>query len=116
MVSELVLRLVIVIAVAIVGGIGAFAAWFLLMLALKRISVSLESQPLKIVRRFFRQQYPNESIAWLRLSAAQPERWVVGVFFGSARPPRYKFFAVNRRSEEIVELVDCRQHAPKQWR
>ena len=69
MLSELVLRLVIVIAVAIVG---AFAAWFLLILALKRISVSLESQPLKIIRRFFRQQYSNES--HLRRSDCTPAR------------------------------------------
>ena len=109
MLSELLSKLPLMIVIAVVGGVVAVGVWFVVV-------VAFESRPLKLVRRFSQEQYPQQSIAWLRLSADEPSRWVVGVFYGSTIPPRYKFFAVDRKSERIAELDDFQQYAPKQWR
>lgn len=116
MLSELLSKLPLMIVIAVVGGVVAVGVWFVVVVALNRVGVAFESRPLKLVRRFFQEQYPQQSIAWLRLSADEPSRWVVGVFYGSTIPPRYKFFAVDRKSERIAELDDFQQYAPKQWR
>jgi len=115
-VSELLLILPILIVIAAVAGTAVVALWMLCLFALNRAGIALERHPLKSVRHFVRQQYPNESIGWLQLAATEPSRWVVGVFFGARLPPSYKFFAVARPSGEITELHDCSQYSPKQWR
>jgi hypothetical protein len=115
MLAELLQRLPLVTVIAILGGIAVVGVCLLAIVVLNRVGIALERRPLKLVREFFRQHFPQESIAWLRLAASEPSRWVVGVFYGSTRPPRYKFFAVDRETEQITELDDLRQYAPKQW-
>jgi hypothetical protein len=116
MLSKLLPILPIVLAIAAVGGTCAVAVWMLIVLVLNRVQVALEPLPLKQFRQFFRQHFPNETVAWLQLAATEQSRWVVGVFFGSTKPPSYKFFAVSRASGEISELDDCSQYAPRLWR
>jgi hypothetical protein len=116
MLSKLLPILPVLIVIAVVLGTCAVAVWMLIVLLLNRIEVALEPPPVKRVRQFFRQHFPNESLAWLRLAAEEESRWVVGVFFGDTRPPNYKFFAMSRASGEISELEDCSQYAPKRWR
>ena len=105
-----------IILLAGLAAIGIVVLWFLAMLAISRIELAFESRPKKLVRDYFRHQHPHRSIAWISLAATEPSRWVVGVFFGSTCPPRYKFFAVERASEAVDEIVDCSRYAPKQWR
>jgi hypothetical protein len=85
--------------IAVFGGIALVGLCLLAIVVLNRIGIALERHPLKLVRGFFRQHYPQESIGWLRLAADEPSRWVVGVFYGSMRPRHYKFFVVNRATE-----------------
>lgn len=106
----------VLVLIAVVLGTAAVALWLLIVLALNRIEVALEPPPLKQSRQFFHQQFPNETVAWLRLAATEQSRWVVGVFFGATAPPSYKYFAVARAGGEISELDDCSQYAPRLWR
>jgi hypothetical protein len=116
MLSKLLPMLPLLVAIAVVLGTCAVAVWMLIVLVIDRVRVALEPLPLKQVRKFFGQRFPNESVAWVRLAATEQSRWVVGVFFGATAPPSYKFFAVSRASGEISELDDCSQYAPQVWR
>jgi hypothetical protein len=51
-------------------------------------------------------QHPNDRIAWSRIAADEPGRYVVGVFYGYTRPPGYRFYAVEKRTNRAVELED----------
>ena len=106
-------KLLIIIPTAIVGGIAIFAVRFLCVVLLNRVRIALEPRPLKLVRRCFADKNPHQRIAWVLLSAVEPSRWIVGVFFGPTRPPNYKFFAVGRNSEQVTELDEYSEYTPK---
>lgn len=40
----------------------------------------------------------------------------MGVFYGTTRPPRYKFFAVSKEEFTVQELEDDAAYRPKVWR
>jgi hypothetical protein len=66
-------------------------------------------------REVFRATHPDASIAWSTIKE-EADRFIVCVFFGSTRPPRYKFYAVSKESLAAVPLVDDSAYAPKNWR
>jgi hypothetical protein len=101
---------------AVLAAIAIVVLTLVAMLAINRIEIAFESRPKKLARDYFRHHYSHRPIGWVSLTATEPSRWVVGVFFGSTRPPRYKFFAVERGSGAVTEVADCSPYAPKNWR
>lgn len=59
---------------------------------------------------------PGEYVAWTTLAADEETRYVVGVFYGDTRPPRYCFFAVDKATMEARVLEDDSDYRPKDWR
>ncbi len=102
--------------IAIALGVIAVAVWLVFVYGFDRIAARFENRPKRLVRRVFAEKYPNESIAWLKVASTEPTRWVVGIYFGSRIPPRYKFFSVDRSTEEVAELDDDSAYAPEGWR
>ena len=109
-------QFLVAVPIAITLGIGLVALCALLLVINRRLAIRMERPPISTVRDYFTEQYPNQSIFWLRLAAAETSRSVVGVFYGRSRPPRYKFFAVAHDTQNVTELDDCRKYAPKNWR
>ena len=109
---KLFLQFLIALPIAIVAGIGLFAFFALLLMLRNRISIAREQPPISTARAFFTENYPDSSIAWVRLAASESDRDVVLVFYGGTRPPRCKGFAVASDGT-IDELTDIRQYAPR---
>ena len=114
--ANFLIQFLVAVPIAIVLGIGLFAIFALLLVINRRISIRMERPPISTVREYFAAQYPNHSISWLRLTATETSRSVVGVFYGGSRPPRHKFFAVAHDTQDVTELDNCRKYAPKNWR
>jgi len=74
------------------------------------------TEPEKIIREVFRQLRPEQHIAWSKLSADESDRFVVGIFYGDTRPPRYSFYAVNKATGEVTQIDDDSAYRPKVWR
>jgi hypothetical protein len=70
----------------------------------------------KAVGYEFRRLYPNERIAWTTLLADEDARYVIGVFYGSTRPPSYQFFGVSKLSGLVQQIEDDEVYRPKVWR
>jgi hypothetical protein len=66
-------------------------------------------------RALFRATNPAFSIAWSTLKEEQ-DRYVVGIFFGSTRPPHYKFYVVSKNGLIATLLADDSDYAPRNWR
>lgn len=64
----------------------------------------------------FRSRYPEEHIVWTKMSADETDRYVIGVFYGDTRPPRYRFYAVKKQTGSVAELEDVSVYRPKDWR
>jgi len=73
-------------------------------------------QPEKLAEETFCRLEPDEQVAWTRLAADEPERFVVGVFYGATTPPSYRFFAVSKENGQVTQLVDDSAYRPKVWR
>jgi hypothetical protein len=116
MIWNLLTSLPFLIPLAVIGGVAAVAVWLGAVLAVDRAFIAFEARPLKVVRQFFRQRYPNERIGNVNLVATEPSRWIVRVSYGEWRPPFCKCFAVDRPSEEVAELEDSLQDAPRGMR
>jgi hypothetical protein len=65
-------------------------------------------------RRHFRSVDADSKIAWSTLKEEE-SRFVVGVFFGSTRPLRYKFYEVSKKELVASPLDDDSAYAPKKW-
>ena len=68
----------------------------------------------KIARSHFRSFDAESKIAWSTLKEEEG-RFVVGVYFGSTRPPRYKFYTVSKNELVATPLDDDSAYAPKNW-
>jgi hypothetical protein len=79
-------------------------------------ALGLPTGPEKIARAAFRQLHPDERIAWSRLAAEEPDRFVVGVFYGQTTPPSYSFYAVSKTTAEATPVDDDSPYRPKAWR
>ncbi len=64
----------------------------------------------------FRRLYPDERVACTTLRADEEARYIVGVFYGSARPPRYRFFEVGKDSGLARQIDDDQSYRPRLWR
>jgi hypothetical protein len=69
----------------------------------------------KSARRYFRSIDGDSTIAWSTLKGEE-SRFVVDVFFGPTRPPRYRFYAVSKKELIVTPLGDDSAYAPKNWR
>jgi hypothetical protein len=78
--------------------------------------LGVASAPEKIAAAAFRNSHPAEPVAWTRLAAEENGRFVVGVFYGSTRPPRFRFYEVAKATMRARELNDDEDYRPKQWR
>jgi hypothetical protein len=58
----------------------------------------------------------SDSIVWTILTAEESDRFVVGVFYGDTRPPRYIFFAIDKSTDEATVVADDTPYRPKVWR
>ncbi len=76
----------------------------------------LATKPEKAARRQFQNDHPGENVAWTRLSADEDDSFVVGVFYGSTRPPKYIFYSISKQDGETIELADDEPYRPKVWR
>lgn len=76
----------------------------------------LATKPEKAARRQFKDDHPDEHVAWTKLSADEDNRFVVGVFYGSTRPPKFLFYAISKLDGETIELADDEPYRPKVWR
>jgi hypothetical protein len=50
------------------------------------------------------------------LAADEPERFVLGVFYGETRPPNFTFYAVIKTGGEATPLDDDSAYRPIRWR
>jgi hypothetical protein len=66
-------------------------------------------------RSHFRLIDTESKIAWSTVKEEE-ERFVVGVFFGSTRPPQYKFYEVSKKELVATLLADDSAYSPKNWR
>lgn len=83
--------------------------------AIKR-TLGFPTEPEKAARTAFRQRYPNQ-IFRTRLAADEGSRFIVGVFyFWSGRPPKYRFYSVDKATMAAEELQDDSAYRPKNWR
>ena len=73
-------------------------------------------QAQKEVRDFFLSQHPTEKYVHTRMRADEPDRFVIGVFYGDTRPPRYQFYAVSKQSFLVQKIEDTSPYRPKIWR
>ena len=74
------------------------------------------SSPDKAAVAAFLAAHPGEHIAWTRVAGDEEDRYVIGVFYGRTRPPRYQFFSVLKASQEVQALEDDSAYRPKGWR
>lgn len=81
-----------------------------------RRALGLATAPEKEVKRVFQESEPGEHVAWTSLSADEPRRFVVGVFYGRTRPPRHAFFEVSKTDGTVRELDDDGPYRPGEWR
>lgn len=81
-----------------------------------RRALGLPTSPEKAARARFRDERPGEPVAWTTLAADEPERWVAGVFYGTTRPPQYRFYAVDKRTGHVLALADDSAYRPRGWR
>jgi hypothetical protein len=79
-------------------------------------TLGLPTEPERRARAAFRELHPEQCIAWSRVAAEEVDRFVVGVFYGDSRPPRYCFFAISRASAGVTPLDDDSAYRPKVWR
>ncbi len=63
-----------------------------------------------------RRLYPTERVAWTTLRADEEARYIISVFYGSTRPPSYRFFEVMKDSGLARQIEDGRQYRPRLWR
>lgn len=82
--------------------------------SLKR-ALGFPTQAEKIAREAFRRLHPDQRIAWSRLAADEPDRFVVGVFYGDTKPPSYSFYAVSKTTAEVTPIDDGSAYRPKVW-
>jgi hypothetical protein len=66
-------------------------------------------------RELFRATHPKSPIAWSTVKEEE-EQFVVGVFFGSTRPPHYTFYSVSKGDSIATPIPDDAAYAPKNWR
>jgi hypothetical protein len=64
----------------------------------------------------FRRLYPDERVSWTTLRSDEETRFVIGVYYGSTKPPRYKFFEVTKDVGSARELQDDANYRPSVWR
>jgi len=56
-------------------------------------------------------------VVWTTLAADEERRFVVGVFFDwGGKPPRYRFYAVDKITMLAAPLEDDALYRPKVWR
>lgn len=82
---------------------------------LKRF-LGLATAPERAAKAAFARAHPAKRIAWTRLTAEEELRFVVGIYYGDTRPPRYAFYAVNKESGEVRPIDDDSPYRPKVWR
>jgi hypothetical protein len=86
----------------------------------KRVLSNILGFPHRRARRAakeaFRRLYPTETIGWTTLRADEDTRYIVGVFYGSTRPPHYMFFEVSKDSAIARKLDDDEPYRPRVWR
>jgi hypothetical protein len=62
--------------------------------------------------RAARQQFsglnPGVPIAWCDMAAIEPQRFVVGIYFGEHRPRDCEFYAVDRTEFSATKITDPR--------
>jgi len=81
-----------------------------------RVGFGFRSEAERRVVALFRATHPDQHVAWTSLVADEDDRCVVGVYYGTTRPPCFLFFSVDRRSGAITALEDAKAYAPKVWR
>jgi len=74
------------------------------------------SEPEKIAREAFRRLRPDQRVAWSRVVADEPHRFVVGVFYGDTRPPSCTLYSVSKVIAEVRLLDDDSAYRPKRSR
>lgn len=70
----------------------------------------------RAAKEAFRRLYPTETIGWTTLCADEDTRYIVGVFYGSTRPPHHMFFEVSKDSAIARKLEDDELYRPRVWR
>ena len=74
-------------------------------------------QPERTARRVasqeFRLLYPNEGIAWTALRAVEETRYIIGVYYGTTRPPYRKYFEILKGSTVALELENDAIYRPR---
>jgi hypothetical protein len=83
--------------------------------AVKR-ALGLQTEPERLAREAFLSLHPGEHVAWTHLTADETDRYVVGVYYGTTRPPSYAFFAVTKGATHVEPLVDDEPYRPRVWR
>lgn len=114
---------VLLLVLASVGGLALglpifwlYAYIFMLLWNLKNDSgKSFDFAPVKAAKQTFRESYPDQEIAWTRCTTEET-RYVVGVFYGSTRPPRYIFYTIDKTDNSAAILQNDENYRPKQWR
>ena len=76
----------------------------------------LATSPEKTAKKAFLDSHPSERVAWTTLKADEPERFVVGVFFGNTRPPSYIFYELSKQDGTVSEIEDDSPYRPEVWR
>lgn len=67
------------------------------------------------VAQLFSDLYPEEK-GKVILKADEADRFVIWVWYGHTRPPRYKFFYVNKSDLAARVLEDNSKYRPQMWR
>ena len=70
----------------------------------------------RVAKEAFGRLYPNETIGWTTLRADEDTRYIVGVFYGSTRPPSFMFFEVSKDLAIARQLEDDKPYRPRVWR
>gem|GEM_PF-4593083 len=67
------------------------------------------------VAELFAKLYPEEH-GYPHLKVDEPDRFVIWVWYGQTRPPRYQFFYVNKSDLLAHVMKDDSNYRPKLWR
>ncbi len=69
----------------------------------------------KSARASFCAAHPESRVAWSTVKE-EPARYVVGIFYGVTRPPRFKFYTVSKPDLIAAPLEHASTYMPKKWR
>ena len=71
---------------------------------------------MRAAKEKFQEHFPGEKVSWTRFVADEESRWVVGVFYGQSKLPRYSFWAVAKASGTVGIIESDGKYRPKVWR